>query len=295
MLPFPVYYINMEQSSARRERVELDFGDIWDLRRSPAVDGMNAGAVVELMGQANYDEILPSLSEDRYPGTINGGELGCVLSHLTAIRRAYIDGNDMAMIVEDDITPLLMQVYSSSYSAFRLSSFLTQTFLLHRHRPFWTESLIDVVNEAVNYSNGSWEVTQTAWIWGMDEDVYDRSVHPFSPGRQVLRKRFQFGTSAYIVSKRGMGKILDAYFTDRTETGQIRLRKGGDQAELYIYGAVSNLYIVVPSFFTIEGSDTTISIGEESQRRLSSHRASNKIHIKTTFELYHDMKKARLS
>jgi len=111
VLPFPVYYINMEQSSARRERMQLDFGDIWDLRRSPAVDGMDAGAVVELMGQANYDEILPSLSKDRYPGTINGGELGCVLSHLTAIRRAYIDGNDMAMIVEDDITPLLMQVH----------------------------------------------------------------------------------------------------------------------------------------------------------------------------------------
>ena len=91
--------------------MELDFGDIWDLRRSPAVDGMNTSVVVELIGQANYDEIFPSLSKDRVPGTINGGELGCVLSHLTAIRRAYVAGNDMALIVEDDITPLLMQVH----------------------------------------------------------------------------------------------------------------------------------------------------------------------------------------
>jgi len=90
-----------------------------------------------------------------------------------------------------------------------------------------------------------------------------------------------------------MGTILDAYFTDRTETGQIRLRKGGDQAELYIYSAVSNLFVAVPSFFTIEGSDTTISIGEESRRRLLSHRESNNIHIKTTFDLYHEMKKER--
>jgi len=281
----------MEQSSARRERMELDFGDIWDLRRSPAVDGMNAGVVIELMGQENYDEILPSLSKDRYPGTINGGELGCVLSHLTAIRRAYIDGNDMAMIVEDDITPLLMQVHIQLI--FCVSSFVLSypNISLHRHRPFWTGSLIDLVNEAVKYSNGSWEVVQAAWIWGMDENLYDRSVHPFGPGRHVLPKRFQFGTSAYIISKRGMEKILDAYFTDRTESGQIRLRKGGNQAELYIYGAVSNLYVAVPSVFTIEGSDTTISIGEESQRRLSSHRESNNIHIKTTIDLYHEMKK----
>jgi GR25 family glycosyltransferase involved in LPS biosynthesis len=90
--------------------MELDFGSMWDLRRSPAVDGMDTDLVTKLMGQANYNEILPSISEDRHPGTINGGELGCVLSHLTAIRRTYIDGNGMAMIVEDDITPLLMQV-----------------------------------------------------------------------------------------------------------------------------------------------------------------------------------------
>lgn len=90
--------------------MELDFGDIWDLRRSPAVDGMETKVVLQLMGERNYGEILPSISEDRLPGTINGGELGCVLSHLTAIRRAYLDGNDMAMVVEDDITPLLMQV-----------------------------------------------------------------------------------------------------------------------------------------------------------------------------------------
>jgi len=152
-----------------------------------------------------------------------------------------------------------------------------------------------VVNEAGNYSGGKWDMVQIAWIWGMDEKLYDRAAHNFGPGRHVLQTKFQFGTSAYIISKRGMGMILDAYFTDRTETGRIRLRKGGNQAELYIYGAVSNLYVAMPSFFTIEGSDTTISTGEESQRRLSSHRESNSIHIKMTFDLYHEMKKERSS
>ena len=91
--------------------MELDFGGIWDLRRSPAVDGMDVDTVLQLMGRANYDEIVPFISDDRRQGTINGGELGCVLSHLAAIKRAYLEGDEIAMIVEDDITPLLMLVH----------------------------------------------------------------------------------------------------------------------------------------------------------------------------------------
>ena len=109
----------------------------------------------------------------------------------------------------------------------------------------------------------------------MDKDLYDRLVHPFGPGRHALQKRFQFGTSAYIISKGGMENILDAYFSDRTEAGQIHLRSGGDQAELYVYGPVSSLYVAAPSLFTVEGSGTITSKGEESRRPLSSHRDSN--------------------
>ena len=91
--------------------MELDFGDIWDLRWNPAVDGRDADMVLQLMGRANYDDIVPFISDDRRQGTINGGELGCVLSHLTAIKRAYLEGDEIAMVVEDDITPLLMLVH----------------------------------------------------------------------------------------------------------------------------------------------------------------------------------------
>ena len=85
-----------------------------------------------------------------------------------------------------------------------------------------------------------------------------------------------------------MSNVLDAYFSDRTPIGTIRLRGGGDQAELYVYGPVSRLYVAVPSFFTIEGSETTISIGEESKKRLASHRESNNIHIKAMLDLYRE-------
>ena len=98
----------MDKSVARRERMELDFGKLWDLKRSPAVDGSNNTQVFSLMGEANYNRIAPYVKEDRSPDSINRAELGCVLSHLATIRRAYVEGHAMAMIVEDDITPLLM-------------------------------------------------------------------------------------------------------------------------------------------------------------------------------------------
>ena len=88
--------------------MEIGFGSLWDLHRSPAVDGSNDTLTMELLGQANFDRVMKSISEERKPDTINKAELGCILSHLVTIRRAYTEGHDIVMIVEDDITPLLM-------------------------------------------------------------------------------------------------------------------------------------------------------------------------------------------
>jgi GR25 family glycosyltransferase involved in LPS biosynthesis len=100
----------MDTSKARRQRMEQDFGGLWNLHRVPAVNGQNMSQLLELMGQENYDRIAPYISEDRSPNTINRAELGCILSHLMAIHKAYDEGHSVAMIVEDDITPLFMYV-----------------------------------------------------------------------------------------------------------------------------------------------------------------------------------------
>ena len=82
-----------------------------------------------------------------------------------------------------------------------------------------------------------------------------------------------------------MRKVLNAYFSDDTPTSQVRLEQGGRQAELYVSTA-SNILVTVPSLFPIEGSDTTISTGEEEERRLRSHRESNSIHAQATMDLF---------
>lgn len=131
-----------------------------------------------------------------------------------------------------------------------------------------------------------WDLIQLSWIWGLNEELYDDiSRRIGGPADQLVRTRFQFGTSAYVVSRSGMAKIMDAFFTDETPAGIIRLDEGGRQAELYVSTA-SNILVTVPSLFPIEGSDTTISTGEEEERRLRSHRESNSIHAKAVLDLF---------
>lgn len=138
-----------------------------------------------------------------------------------------------------------------------------------------------------------WDIIQLAWIWGLDEGLYDDLPRRAGGASdQLVHTRFQFGTAAYVISRAGMRKILSAYFSDDTVDGKIRLEEGGRQAELYVSTA-SNVLVAVPSLFPIEGSDTTISTGEEEHRRLRSHRESNSIHAKATLDLFRAAKARR--
>lgn len=145
---------------------------------------------------------------------------------------------------------------------------------------------MDSASNITTLDKEPWDLIQLSWIWGLNEELYnDISHRADAPARQLVRTRFQFGTSAYVISRAGMRKILEAYFSDDTPQGNIRLEEGGRQAELYVSTA-ANVLVTVPSLFPIEGSDTTISTGEEEERRLRSHRESNSIHAKATLDLF---------
>lgn len=112
-IPFPVYYINLDKSEKRRKRMERAFGALWDLRRFVAVDGGNTTLVKQVMGPVNYSLLEPFLQDtvrnaSARASSLSHAEVGCILSHLLVIRKAFFAGHDVVMIVEDDISPLLM-------------------------------------------------------------------------------------------------------------------------------------------------------------------------------------------
>jgi hypothetical protein len=87
----PIYYLNMDDQPDRREFMEKQF-EYWEIsnyERISAYDGR--------------DDDLGDIIQGRYPDTMSSGEIGCVTSHLKALKH-YLDTSDSpyAVIMEDD-------------------------------------------------------------------------------------------------------------------------------------------------------------------------------------------------
>lgn len=109
----------MAHSTHRRGQIEKFFSPLWNLHRVEAVDGKNATLCQSLMGADNYRLIatlFPDYDEPERPlqlpqrARLHPSELGAILSHLTTIRKAYIEGHEKVMIIEDDLSSYLMYV-----------------------------------------------------------------------------------------------------------------------------------------------------------------------------------------
>ena len=86
----PIYWINLEKSVKRRERLEGIFEQLDNkATRISAVDG--------------YNSDLSHIKVKKEREGLSGGSIGCALSHLKAIKKAYDDNCDYCIILEDDV------------------------------------------------------------------------------------------------------------------------------------------------------------------------------------------------
>ena len=81
-----IYYINLDRCDERRKKIQEMY---TNLIRVPAYDGGEL---------ENYNDINIIPGHD-----MDNGEIGCSLSHIRAIYTAYINGENGALIMEDDI------------------------------------------------------------------------------------------------------------------------------------------------------------------------------------------------
>ncbi len=93
-----IYWINLDRSIDRRQRMETMFKD-------PVFNGKKIIRVQAVDGKAsNIDEILNANFEGMQPERFTKVEYACTLSHLNAIRQFSQSDDKVALIMEDDMT-----------------------------------------------------------------------------------------------------------------------------------------------------------------------------------------------
>lgn len=154
---YPIYYINLDRAVERREYLEKMFDkyQIKNVTRIPGVDGKKVEIEYKVIGYQKYSP----------------GELGCTLSHIKAIKTAYDNGDQIAVIIEDDC-------------GFGLLS----------------QNNINL-DQIINLAPTDWEYINLCPLNPMIK-VYNE---PFVPEDNFTG----YGTSVYVINRKGMEKVLE--------------------------------------------------------------------------------------
>jgi len=103
----PIYYINLDEQIERRDYMESQF-KYWEIEnytRISAYDGR--------------DDDLSDIITGRYPEMMSSGEIGCITSHLKAIKYWYENSDSSyAIIMEDDCNLDLVKYWNFTWQDF---------------------------------------------------------------------------------------------------------------------------------------------------------------------------------
>jgi hypothetical protein len=103
----PIYYLNMDGQPERREYMESQFAywEIENYTRISAYDGR--------------EDDLSSIISGRYPTQMSSGEVGCVTSHLKAIKH-WMETSDSpyAIMMEDDCNLDIVRYWNFAWDDF---------------------------------------------------------------------------------------------------------------------------------------------------------------------------------
>jgi hypothetical protein len=103
----PIYYLNLDDQPERKEYMEEQFKnwEIEDYTRISAYDGR--------------EDDLGSILKGRYPDNVTSGEVGCLTSHLKAIKHWYeTSDSPYAVIMEDDCNLDLVKYWNFTWDDF---------------------------------------------------------------------------------------------------------------------------------------------------------------------------------
>lgn len=191
----PIYYINLDKSEHRKCYIEKQcrLYNIHNITRVPGVYGKKLNFsrdIVDFNGeQIRYINNFTDCSKS---------ELGCLLSHFKAIYTAYTNGDQIALICEDDVSFSLL--------------------------PYWKYNLRDIINDAPN----DWDIISLFHI------VCQSNKEPYI---RYSEQNNCYSNLSYIINRRGMEKCLESILVNGMFYFDNNLPKWTNKlvADMYIY------------------------------------------------------------
>lgn len=206
-LNIPVYYINLDKSTDRKDFMEKQFKDIGitNYHRVPGVNGSNITDINigNNLDGVNFINLNPNLSKS---------EVGCTLAHLKAIRTAYENNEEYALIMEDDCSLELL--------------------------PFWKGDLKLIIN---NNIPKDWEIAQLFTFSCQNIDKYKEYSFNNLPNCK--------GNSScvYVINKKGMETILNNYYDKDKKVFIVTT-----VADIQPYQSTKTYFINIPLFIPLD-------------------------------------------
>ena len=123
-----IYWINLDRSLDRRQRMEQMFKD-------PAFKGKKIVRISAVDGKASdIDQVLNANFEGMQPDKFTKVEYACTLSHINTLREFSKSNDEVALVMEDDMTL--------------------------EFKPYWKKSVKQIMDNAPS----DWEIIQLCYI-----------------------------------------------------------------------------------------------------------------------------------
>lgn len=223
-IDIPIFYINLDRSIDRKKYMEDQFKkfNINNYTRISALDGNK-------IKNTSKDEIDDIYFINNYKNLLKN-EIGCLLSHIKTIKKAYEDGHKEVLILEDDTSLSLMY--------------------------FWEDKLSNIIKKNVL---NDWEIIQ---LYSPTCNNLNTNENKFTKNNSIDDNNCCWSTTSYLINKKGMEKILNNINYNPIILGNIynnKLYPFKGQADIFLYALTNTYCSNVPLFYPNINIESTIT------------------------------------
>lgn len=223
----PVYYINMDKDNDRRENIENQLKKYF--LKYQRVKGFNGYKI-----KNSKEDVVDDIKFKNNYIELTNSEIGTVVSHINAIKTSHENGDDIALIMEDDIDLSCL-------------------------------SFNDVnITEILKNAPRDWEIIKLFYMYEKD----NFKIVDIQKNYQYILENLEdptYSAVSYIINRKGMEKILNHSYNYSNNTINIKKEKGFPKlglADYYLYD-LTKTYLLKPCIFFPNNTKLKSTIHDE--------------------------------